>query len=125
MNIDFDNLPWHDAELIKVDIPRSLSDVVKLTVRWPDSEDQESVLIEFYDCYGFHANMNFGILPPDNIIDASVVEQSEALDKIKEKWKESDVDLSLLKCYRVQTNSTNSLIEIFALGYRKSNRITV
>lgn len=118
MNIDFDCLHWHDAELVQVDIPRFASDVVKLTVRWPNSEDGEAGTIEFYDCYGFYANMNFGVLPPDTIIDANVVNDSETLAKIKQKWKAVGLDLSSLKCYRIETNSTNSLIEIFALGYR-------
>ncbi len=118
MKIEFDDLPWHDAELIAIDIPRSVSDIVKLTVSWPDSKNDETAIIEFYDCYGFHANMNFGILPPDTIIDAGIYLQSEDLEKIKQKWKSIGIDLSLLKCFRIETNSTNSLIEIFSLGYR-------
>ncbi|CRX39349.1 conserved hypothetical protein [Estrella lausannensis] len=62
--------------------------------------------------------MHFGFVPPDFILKAECIQQSNELDDIKRTWKKMSVDLSNLNCYQISTNSTNSLISIFALGFR-------
>lgn len=72
----------------------------------------------FFGCYAFNANMHFGINPPDFILDAECITQSHELDNIKKNWLKMGSDLSKLCCYRIITNSTNSIIDIFSLGFK-------
>jgi len=66
--------------------------------------------------------MNFGINPPDSILEAECITQSKDLDDIKKIWLEMGLDISDLCCYRITTNSTNSTIDIFSLGFKMTER---
>ncbi|PJD95257.1 MAG: hypothetical protein CK425_09075 [Parachlamydia sp.] len=117
MNINFDDLPWHDANLKSIHIDRSdpgNQDTVKILVEWPD--DLASI-IELYDCYALKANMNFGIVANESILTAKFLMDSEELHLIHNKWLKMGAKLKSLKCFRINTNSTNSLMEIFAKSY--------
>jgi len=61
--------------------------------------------------------MNFGIIAPESILDASVTDKSRELTEIREKWANIGVDLAQLKCFEIRTNSTSSLVRIYALNY--------
>ena len=119
MNEQFDNLPWHDANLKSLYIDRQSPgehDIVRVVVEWPDTLEMSS--IEFYDCYALNARMNFGIVVDESILQAICVTDSSELKDIREKWLKIDVNLNGLKCYRIITNSTNSIIEIFSMGFQ-------
>lgn len=118
MTEEFNHMPWHDAELKEIIIDRSQRDSIRILIRWPEEYGAQQIVIEFFDCYAFQANMHFGIVPPDFISDAECIVQSKELDGIKKIWDKMGLDLSKLHCYRINTNSTNSTIEIFSLGYR-------
>jgi hypothetical protein len=114
---EFVNLPWHDAELKEIIIDRNYDDIIKILIRWPDDYGGQCKYLEFVNCYAFKAEMNFGIIPPDFILDAECVSESQELIEIKNKWKKMGQDLKLY-CYKIVTNSTNSSIKIFAQNYR-------
>jgi len=115
---EFNDLPWHDAELIEIIIDRSRKDNVRLLIKWPEEYGGIRVSIEFYSCYGLEANMHFGIVPPDFILEAECISQSLKLDDIKKTWKQMGLDLTELYCFRITTNSTNSTINIFSRGFQ-------
>jgi hypothetical protein len=120
MNTDFNDLEWHDADLQFLFIERQNPgerDIVKIRVIWPDIQSHIST-IEFYDCYALTANMNFGIVACESILKAECFYNSEELDSIRGRWSKVGVDLSALKCFKISTNSTNSTISIFSLGFR-------
>lgn len=120
MNTKFDSLPWHDAELLSVSIDRSSagnSDTVAFVIKWPDGNKSDIV---FKDCYLFDAQMNFGIVAEESILEGVCLDESDQISEIKNKWQPLGVELNDIRCYRIITNSTNSRIEIYALSYTLS-----
>ncbi len=91
---------------------------ITLSIIWP--EDESSSRIEFYDCYALNANMNFGIVACETILTAECLTNSEELDSIRKEWSEVGISLENLKCYKIITNSTGSIISIYCLGFRVS-----
>lgn len=117
METEFSKLPWHDAELLGIEIDRrnpGERDQVVVNVRWPNDEQSELV---FSDCYELEAKMNFGVIAPESILDASLIDDSQELAEVRSKWEQAGVDLAGLKCFEIKTNSTNSLLRIYALSY--------
>lgn len=118
---EFNDLPWHDAELKEIIIERNQKENIKILIRWPNYFGAHCVFIEFTDCYAFQSDMHFGIVPPDFILEAKCICESQELDNIKKIWAKMGLDLSGLHCFRIITNSTNSTINIFALGFQMIN----
>lgn len=119
MNNNFNELSWHDANITSILIDRSMpgeQDVIKFLIDWPDTDINS--YIEFHDCYALSANMNFGIIACESILQAECFINSEELDQIRKEWSKIGVNLNELKCYRITTNSTNSVFNIFSLGFR-------
>lgn len=119
-NQNFNDLPWHDAELKDIIIDRS-QDIVKILVHWPESYGDNCAYIEFLNCYALKADMNFGIVPPDWILDAECIEESKELEDIKKTWAKMGIEIPGLRCYKLNTNSTNSDIKFFALDFHVIN----
>jgi hypothetical protein len=120
MDTKFNSLPWHDAELLSINIDRSnagSSDTVAIVVKWPDGNCNNIV---FNDCYLFDARMNFGVIAEESILEAICLRESNQLADIKRKWQPLGVELDSISCYRITTNSTNSQIDIYALSYSLS-----
>ncbi len=119
MNTNFNDLHWHDANLQSINIDRrnpGEQDIVQLLIDWPD--DKGSSTIEFYDCYALVANMNFGIVACESILSGECLTDSEELSLIRKQWSEVGVNLEELKCYKIITNSTNSVINVFSIGFQ-------
>lgn len=117
--INFNELPWHDARLQSVYINRNNpgeNDSITLKINWPESNIDCS--IEFFDCYFLEANMNFGIVASESILSANYYQNSEKLDTIRNNWISFSVNLEDLTCFEFITNSTNSTIRIYSMGYR-------
>jgi len=115
--MNFNELEWHDAELIDVYIDRSMAgnnDIVKLTIK---QTNDIKVIVVFTDCFALNLNMNFGIIVSENILDANILTESKQLSNIRNVWGKLGVNLEKIKCFEIETNSTNSLIQIFALNY--------
>lgn len=118
MEKTFNSLPWHDAELLSLNIDRSNAgntDTVVLKIKWPNGEENKII---FEDCYLLEAKMNFGIVALETIREAMCLVEGELSAEIKNNWKSLGVNLDALRCYRLNTNSTNSFINIYALSYR-------
>ncbi|EKO23371.1 hypothetical protein [Leptospira interrogans] len=118
MKFEFNNLPWHDAELLLIEINRTLpghNDSISILVKWPDELKSR---ITFTNCYGFEARMNFGFIAEESILRASINNEQEKLYIIKENWKSMGVDLDNLKCYEIETNTTGSLLLIYAIDFQ-------
>ena len=123
MNTSFNNLFWHDANLQLVNIDRQNpgeQDIVQFLIDWPNGYRST---IEFYDCYALTINMNFGVVACESILTAEYFDDSEELSSIRKEWGKVGVNLNNLKCFKITTNSTNSVITIFALGFREINSI--
>lgn len=120
----FNDFPWHDAELKEIIIDRVNRDLVSISLIWPEDIDSDRYsLVEFFDCYGLKANMNFGHTEPDSIYTATCGQDCTDLDQVKSKWKKMGVDLYDLYCFRIETISTGSEIKIFAKSYKLTNKL--
>lgn len=120
MKNNFNHLSWQDANLMSIYIDRQNPgemDVIKIVIEWENST--LSSIFEFFDCYAFIANMNFGVLANESILYAECINDSQELKSIQEKWLKAGLKLENLKHFKIETNSTNSIINIFSLGYRK------
>lgn len=117
---EFNDLPWHNANLQFVYIDRQKpgeQDVIKLLIDWPDGNSSST--IEFYDCYALSMNMNFGIIACESILSAECAVDSKELNSIRVEWLKVGVNLADLKHFKIITNSTNSIINIYALTFRE------
>lgn len=115
---NFNDIPWHDAELEEIIIDRVRNDHLSIKICLPEDYGGSKITIEFVECYHMNLDMNFGILPPDTILNAQLFEETQKLTEIRHKWKRMGVDLSKLNCYKINTNSTNSIIEVYACSFR-------
>ena len=110
-DVNFDDFSWHDAELVYIKIDRE-NDLVKITVRFPETDSDKT--IEFVECYGLHAKMNFGFFSPDSILEAKIIATSKEMELIKHNWMQMGLALENLKCYQIVTNTSGSEINIFS-----------
>ncbi|MBT9096598.1 hypothetical protein KFZ76_02585 [Methylovulum psychrotolerans] len=113
---DFNQLMWHDSELCHIAIDRKdpgNNDNVVVDVQW---QNGEFATLIFEDCYELEMRMNFGVIAPETILQASAVDQSIELDRIKAKWRGIGVDLNGLRCFEILTNSTASIFRVYALN---------
>lgn len=111
---NFDQLPWHDAELLDLWVDRRKpgeNDEVRLKVIWPDGEE---ATVLFCNCYALATEMNFGVIAEERIANASVLENDPYLIAIRDRWKLLGIALDALRCYRLETSSTSSIIRIYA-----------
>lgn len=108
----FNNYDWHDSTLRNIVIDRT-SDTIMISIEWPDNTVSDVI---FEDCYAFISNMNFGIMTPENILMAEAISNNtEESTLIKDKWRKIGIELDNLIEFRIETNSTASIIRIFAL----------
>lgn len=113
----FKSLEWHDAQLLHIQIDREVDDIIKIWVIWP-SDTETKTCIEFFDCWGFQADMYFGISLPEYILDTECKIDTPGLSKLKVIWTKSGFDMSEIHEFYFNTNSTNSDIRIYAKGFR-------
>lgn len=119
MNPNFNDLPWHDAVIKFIHIDRQNpgeNDIIKILIDWP--ENNHSSYLEFSDCYALNANMNFGMVVCESILFAECFNNSEELDIMRKEWSSMSINLDNLKCFKINTNSTNSEIKIYALTFK-------
>ncbi len=112
----FDDLPWHDSVLLNLEVDRNNpgeSDIVKALIKWQDGS-QNSII--FNDCYLLDIQMNFGIIAEESILSAACCDSDEKISSVKKKWSSLGVELDRLRCYKINTNSTNSTLKIYALS---------
>lgn len=115
---EFNALPWHDAVLLELKVDREKpgsNDTVLVVIRWPSGSESQ---VYFDNCYYFSAQMNFGVISEESILEAECTADDEELPKIREKWSPLGVELDSLLCYRICTNTTNSQVKIYALSMR-------
>jgi hypothetical protein len=119
----FNALDWHDTELQELLIDRRAPgerDELVLTLRWPGPEGRTQRL-RFTDCYALEANMNFGVIAPETLYTAHCVSDSPRLEAVRKTWAHLGTDLSGLRLFELETNSTSSTLRIVARGFELSD----
>jgi hypothetical protein len=113
----FNELPWHDATVLELRIDRRRAghvDEVMLTMMWPD---ERRTRIRFVGCYSLDAKMNFGVVASETVRSATEREDSGELNALRAKWKPLGVDLSSLRSFSIETNSTGSFLTVYCQGW--------
>ena len=109
----FDDLPWHDAELLSVEVDRRRAghvDEVVIVVRWPDATTSR---IRFLDCWRLEALMNFGIVAVETVLSAWEDGENEGVRRIQDTWGPG-ANVHDLRCFVIETNSTGGTITVYA-----------
>ncbi len=110
----FAELPWHDAVLLRLTIDRRVPgerDELVLLIEWIDGRKQE---VRFTDCYAMEAQMNFGVIAPESILEAECRSHTLKLAEIRQRWSTLNAHLEDLLSFEFTMNSTASVIRIFA-----------
>jgi len=118
MILEFNELPWSDATLVAVSVDRSNPgnhDEVVVHVRWPDGRNEQ---VTFVECRGARLALNFGVLGEDTIERAYVDDGSEVLADCRQRWAASGVLLPELQCFRIETCTTGSSLDILAMSWQ-------
>jgi len=108
----FDELPWHYATLVDVLIDRRVpghDDRIVLAIDWPGGSRES---IEFHECWMFDAYMDFGIIVPEHVRSASALDSDDGLERLRQTWSKSGVQMPRLKCFKIEMNSTASVLRI-------------
>jgi hypothetical protein len=63
------------------------------------------------------ATLNFGVIAAETVMTVQELEDSDELKDVRDRWSRIGVDLSALKRFVIETNSTASTIEVYALGW--------
>lgn len=119
VNKTFDLYPWHDAELVSINIDRSSpgrTDRICLVMNW--SHPKKKVV--FDDVYRAMFYMNFGVITGEHgepIYSASEKSSGdEEVSRLYEDWKHRIDDIPLF-CYEIIGASTNSKVSIISKGF--------
>ncbi len=109
---------FHDALLKTIIIERhnpGYHDEIRIKVSFSDASE---VSILFEECFQANLKLNFGVIAEETIYDLYESEEEEEMLLLKEKWSKIGGDVEGLKFFCIETNSTNSLIKIFAKSYQ-------
>jgi len=114
--MEFNSVEWHDCVLKDIQIDRSNpghKDSVKLVII---TKTQKKLNILFEDVFHADLKMNFNVIAEETIRSAEVNDTDEFLLVLKQKWKAFGTRVNKLKHFEINTNSTNSIIKIYALN---------
>lgn len=114
MSESFDDIQWHDASLKLLSIDRGqpgIRDEVSMEI--VDVNGSAYTLV-FADCYEAHLALNFGVIAEETVRSVRRSSQSDSLERLRVKWVGTDVDLSDVQQFEIETNSTASVIRILA-----------
>lgn len=117
----FNSLDWHDAVILEIQVDRERpgeDDRVVMRLVWPDSKRGR---ITFTRCYAFEASLNFGVIAEETIRSAMETKDDLKLTSLRQKWDRMNVSLPSLACFRFETNSTASIISIYAERWELSD----
>lgn len=117
MTLRFEDLQWHDAVVLSIELLRrrpGVADEVLVSMSWPDGRQSTVVFLE---CFALHAAMNFGVVAEETVRAATEEEDGVDLQIQREKWSCVGVDLSRLRKFTIETNSTASTLTVFAMHW--------
>ena len=118
MMLNFDDITWHDTEILKITIDRSnpgKEDTIEFKLR---NESDGQLIVTFIDAWRMICDLNFGIVCRETIRTASCHDSHEVLDELRKRWGRPGINLSGLKLFDFETNSTASKIRIIARAVR-------
>jgi len=116
--MNFNNYDWHDSIIKSIVIDRNnpgTNDSILFEIIWPN--DKESTIC-FNGVYWANFNMNFGIVSPENILNAYLENNDDkTMVDFYLRWK-GLIDNVNLNCYVIELNSTGGNIKIIAKEFK-------
>ena len=116
MSNDFSDFVWHDANLLGIIIDRTNpgnTDTIEMIVEWLDGNISK---VLFCDCFAMQSEMRFGVVASESIRSFYCESEGNEISAIKAAHVRAGQRISTLKCYTLETNSTASIIKIYALS---------
>ena len=114
--MEFNDFEWHDAIILSINIDRSDAGN-KDEIEFIISNDETIYSLRFKEVYQANLSLNFGVISEETIREAYILNENDLLNEIKIKWSKIDVSIEELKCYFIETNSTNSKLFIYSLDF--------
>lgn len=110
----------HDSELLKIVIDRVNKDANRVQLHLDYIEDYTTMkssakTIVFSGCVKAVFDMNFNVATPDSLKGGFEIEPSPLLEAAKARMLKSGLEIArTVKHFRIETNSTGSIIDILA-----------
>lgn len=108
---DFD---FHDTLLKELRVERDMPGYKDEVVIYIGISEKEEVKLVFKDCFQADLKLNFGVIADETIFDIQQVSDDKELAVLKKKWTQIGGDIEAVNLYVIKTNSTNSILRIFA-----------
>lgn len=109
------NYSFHDTLLKDIKIERDnpgYKDEISITISLSKEND---IRVVFKDCFQANFSLNFGIIAEETIYDFYESDRdNKELEVLRNKWLKIGGDIKDVRLFIIETNSTNSLIKIFA-----------
>lgn len=116
--MDFNDYNWHDSIIKNIVIDRNnpgTNDSILIEIIWPDNKENT---ICFNGVYRANFDMNFGIVCPENILNAYITSKDDrTMVDFFLRWKGLINDVNL-NCYVIDLNSTVGSIKIIAEEFK-------
>jgi len=119
----FEDIEWHDQILSSLTMDRTNpgnNDSIELRI----VVNGNRMIVLFENVYSADLRMNFGVIAEESIRYAILNTDDVAMPNIQKMWRNVGVDLDKLFCFELSTNSTNSLIKIYAISYKIKEHLT-
>lgn len=113
----FEEVEWHDAIIKEIKIDRrnpGYKDIIEIELSVHDTKVQ----LLFEEVYLANMQMNFNVIAEETLLEAYIDDDDKELESLRTKWKDAGLIVDLLRCYVFNTNSTNSILKIYALTCR-------
>lgn len=114
MNIEFRGITWHDTKITRVVLDRSNPGIVDKLELFLENDEFGSFCAIFLDVWRLTEQWNFGICADETIRCATEAESHPSIEELRRTWENLGANLDDIRFYRIETNSTASIIEILA-----------
>ena len=117
MTLTLYDVQWHDAILLGVEIDRSnpgYRDVMEMEILCPLNG---RLIVRFLRVMRMDCIMNFNVAGLESLRSLIVLDADPKIDAVLNAWKAISASLEGLKLYRIETNSTGSIIDIIARDF--------
>lgn len=110
-----EDLNLHDSELIKLEIDGE--DRVILQINYIESYEAFNTSLKFLvfeECLKVIVDANFGVASPNSILLGKEIANSDLLQNEIKKWEKIHSSTKKLRHFFIETNTTNTKIDIIA-----------
>ncbi len=115
INSELIEYTWHDAVLLSVYVDRASAGQTDSIILSVQSRTGQRLEVRFGNCYALCCEMNFGVVAAETIRSFSELDNCEDAAKLRRGLSWLGSKLSQVKYFRLETNSTASVILVAAI----------